>query len=92
MFYNECWACRCDTMHYEEEQKKRLSQCHMNLFDKMMNGECDVRTHAERTKLDVDLVQNETIRAQTLGALKMKRKLKKHPHSEIRRFLMGEGN
>ena len=76
-------------MHDEEEKKKRLSQWCGNLFDEMKNGECDARTCAKRTKLDVDRVQNEIIRAWMLGALKMKRKLKKCPQSDIRRGFNG---
>ena len=54
-----------------------------------MNGESEVRRYAERTKLEIDRAQNETIRSWILGALKMKRKLKKNPQADIRRFFDG---
>ena len=56
----------------------------------MKNGECDERKHAERTELDLDRSENDTIKAWTLGALKMKRKLKKCTRSDVRRFFNGQ--
>ena len=53
----------------------------------MKKGECDEITHAERTKLDLNRSRNEIIKTNVLGALKMKLKIKKCPHSEIHRFL-----
>ena len=79
MICNECWVDGCNAIHSEEEQKKVLIQSHGNMFDEMMNGESEARRHAERTKFEIDRAQNETIRSWILGALKMKRKLKKHP-------------
>ena len=52
MFRNECWVDRCNAMYDEE---------HENVIDEMMNGERESRRHVERTKLDVDRVQNETL-------------------------------
>ena len=34
-FYNECLVDRCNAMHNENDQKKRLSQYDKNLFDEM---------------------------------------------------------
>ena len=76
-------------MHDEEEQKKRLIQWYGNVLNEMLNGESEVRRHVERNRLNVDRSPNESIRSWTLGALKMKRKLKKHPQNDIRRFFHG---
>lgn len=89
-FYNEHWVDRWNALHTEEEQKKRLSQWCENIFDEMKNGECDERKHAERTELDIDRSENDTIKAWTLGALKMKRNLKKCTRSDVRRFFNGQ--
>ena len=51
-----------------------------------MNREFEARRHVERTKLEIDRAQNENIRAWTLGAFKMKRKLMKRPQVDMRRF------
>ena len=49
------------------------------MLDEMMNGESEARMHVERTKLEDDRAQNENIRSWMLGALKMKRRIKKCP-------------
>ena len=85
MFFNESWVDRCDDMH-DEEEKKILTQWCEIVLDEMMNGESEARRHVERTKLDIDRAQNENVRSRMLGALKMKRKLKKHPQADIRIF------
>ena len=46
--------------------------------------------HTERTRLDVNRSPNESIRSWTLGALKMTRKLKKHPKNDIQRYFNGQ--
>ena len=79
MFCNEFWFGRCNVMHDEEDQKKQLTQWHGNVLDKMMNGEREGRRFAESTKLEIDQDPNENIRSWILGALKIKRKLKKCP-------------
>ena len=58
----------------------------------MENGECDERKYVERTELDFDRSDNETIKFWMLGTIKMKRTLKNYPHSDISMFLIGEGN
>ena len=55
-----------NVMHDEEEQTKRLTQWHGNMFDEM-NGESEARRHVERTKLDTDRAPNESIRSWMLG-------------------------
>ena len=50
-------------MHNEQEKNKRLYQWYENLFDEIKNGECDERTHAERTKLDLNQSINDIIKA-----------------------------
>ena len=55
----------------------------------MLNGESEERRNVERTRLNVNRFPNESIRSWTLGALKMKRKLKKHPQNDIRRVFNG---
>ena len=66
-------------MNDEEELKKRLSQWHGKLLNEMLNGESEERRWVERTKLNIDRAPNESFRSWMLGALKNKRKLKKHP-------------
>ena len=83
MFFNESWVDRCDDMH-DEEEKKILTQWCEIVLDEMMNGESEARRHTGRTKLDIDRAHNESIRSWMLGALKMKRKLKKYPQDGIR--------
>ena len=55
----------------------------------MKNGEYDERKYQERTELDLRRSDNETINAWMFGALKIKKKIKKHPQSGIRRFFNG---
>ena len=55
----------------------------------MIIGESEARKNAERTKLNVDRLQHEIIRSWMLGLLKIKRKVKKHPKTDIRRFFNG---
>ena len=62
-FYNECWVDWHNALHNEEEQKNRMSQWYGNLVDEIKNGECNERTCAERTKLDLDRSKTETIKA-----------------------------
>ena len=69
-FVNEFWVERCKAVHEEEEPKKRLSQCHGNFLNDMMNGESEERRHVERTKLDTDRAPNESIRSWMLGQFK----------------------
>ena len=88
LFYNECWVDRCKVMHDEEEQKKRLSQWHGNVLNEMLNGESEARRNVERTRLNIDRAPNGSIRFWTLGALKMKRKLKKYPQMISEGFIM----
>ena len=77
---------RCNAMHNEQERNKRLSQWHENLFDEMKNGECNERTHVERTKLDLNRSKNDIIKAWRFGTLKIERKIKKNMKSNARRF------
>ena len=79
LFHTDCWVDICKEMHDEEEKKKRLSQWYGNLLNKMLNGESEARSNVERTRLNIDQAPNESIRSWTIGALKMKRKLRKHP-------------
>ena len=58
MFCNEHWVDRCNVMHDEEEQNKRLTHWYENVLDEMMNGEIEAITHVERTKLDIGRCQN----------------------------------
>ena len=88
-FHTECWVDRCKVMHDEEEQKKRLSQWCGNALNEMLNGESEARRHVERTRLNIDRAPNEHVRSWMLEALKMKKKLKKHPQNYIRRFFNG---
>ena len=37
-FYHKCCINRCEILHDEEEQKKRLSQWYENVFNKMESG------------------------------------------------------
>ena len=67
-----------------------MTQWYGNVFNEMINGEREARRFFERTKLDIDRAPNESIRSWMLGALKLKRKPKKHPQDAIRRFSMGE--
>ena len=62
-FYNEHWVNRHNAFHNEKEQKKRLSQWHVNLFDEMKNGEYNETKYEERTELDLDRSDNNTIKA-----------------------------
>ena len=67
MFFNEFQVDRCNAMqhnamHDAEEQNKRLTQWHGNVFDEI-NGENEARRHVERTNLDDDRCKNETIRS-----------------------------
>ena len=87
---NECWLDRCNVLHDEEEQKKRLSQWNKNLFDEMKNEVSDERKYVENTESDLDRSNNEKIKAWMLGTIKMKSKLKKCPQFEIRRFFNGQ--
>lgn len=64
-------------MQNENEQKKRLSQSHKNISDKIKYREYDKRMHAERIKSDANRSNNETIKTCMLRALKMK-KIKKY--------------
>ena len=45
----------------------------------MKNRESDERKYAERTELDLHQSDNETIAYWKLGAIKIKKKLKKYP-------------
>ena len=76
-------------MNDEEEMKKTLTQWCESVLHEMMNRESESRTHAERTKLGIGRSQKENVRSLTLGVLKMKCKLNKHPHDDIRRFFNG---
>ena len=58
----------------------------------MKNGEHNERTHAERTKSDLDQSKNDTIKVCILGALKMKRKLKNRSQSDVRIFSVVKGS
>ena len=58
-------------------------------MNEMENGEIAARRHVERTKLDTNRSTNESIRSWTLGALKMKMKLKEHPQYDIQSFFNG---
>ena len=55
----------------------------------MSNGESEARRCVERTIIDTDRSTNESIRSYSLGALKMKRKLKNIPWMTSGDFLMG---
>ena len=79
-----CFAMRARQMDVIPCTMKKSER--KNVFDEMMNGESEATRHVERTKLDIDQDQNESIRSWTLGALKMKRKLKKHPQADVRTF------
>ena len=59
-------------------------------MNEMENGEIETRRCAERTRPDANRSANESIRSWTLGASKIKRKLKECPQNDIRRFLMGK--
>ena len=86
LFYDECWVERLKIMYDEEEQMKRLSQWYVNVLNEMANGEIEARRYVERTKLNIDRALNESIRSWTLGALKIKRKLKKYLQNDITIF------
>ena len=61
-----------------------------NAFNEIENGEIDERKHTDGTKLDLSRTNNEIIKSWTLGALKMRKRIKKTLTSDIRRFLGGE--
>ena len=76
MFFNECWIDRYNAMHDEEDKKKILTQWYEKVLNQTMDGDSEVISHAERTKLDIDRSQNENFRSWMLVALKIKWNLK----------------
>ena len=63
MCWKDFYIDRCNVIHDEEDQKKRLTQWNGNVLDEMMNGERDERTHVESTKLEIEWAQNKNIRS-----------------------------
>ena len=56
------------------------------MAQEITNGSFDERTCVERTKIDLSLASNEIIEASTIRALHTKKKIKKCPQTDVRRF------
>ena len=59
-----------------------------NTFNEIENGEIDERKYADWTNIDLSRINNEILKPWVLGALKMRKRIKKHKKIDMRRFCL----
>ena len=86
-FYYKCWLQRCEVVHEEQHQKRRLIAWYHNLVQRMKLGDkYHLKRYIENRKLNTDDANNETIRHWIRGALQMEKTTSEYRHQDIRNW------
>ena len=86
-FYNECWKHRNEVFHNEKLQRVRMIKWYEKLKEEVeMNDPPQVKLFAQRTALDVERSNTETIKMWIQNVKELQRKVEKLPKGDIRRF------
>ena len=86
-FHIECWEHRHEEFHNETRQRSRMINWCIELKEEIeLNDPQQVKLFVRRTALDLNRCNTDTIRIWTHNVKELRKKVKKLPKGDIRRF------
>ena len=88
-FYNKCWKHRNETHHDANKQKEKMIKWFEKEKRKAEESEHrQIRLHANKSKLDTNACQCDTIKRWIMNLKRIEKKVEKIPPNDIRRFMI----
>jgi len=86
-FYIECWEHRNEIFHNETKQRSRMINWYIEMKEEIeSNDPQQVQLFVRRTALDLNRCNTDTIRTWIQNVIELRKKVKKLPKGDIRRF------
>ena len=90
-FYVECWENRNEEYHDETKQRSRMINWYRELKDEIeVKDPQQVKLFVRRTALDLNRCNTDTIRTWIHNVKEFRKKVKRLPEGDIRRFYEGK--